>query len=183
VHVSFATNRIGFGAFLVDNNGRIVYTTTKGADFAKSVSEDGLAGSALARLVERLKSADPGAVLFEDFAAYPVDGTPAAFIGRVMTKRANVAMGTAQAAERTGYIVMRVTPTLFDQTLSKRTGLGETGQILAVGTDGLLRSNPPLNPALHAGAGLAGIGLAADRIKVGGPVDFTAENGAHMAAA
>ncbi len=62
-----------------------------------------------------------------------------------MTKRANVAMGTAQAAERTGYIVMRFTPTLFDQTLSSGTGLGETGQILAVGTDGLLRSNPPLN--------------------------------------
>jgi hypothetical protein len=167
----------------LDDNGRIDYTTTKGADFGKSVTDDGLAGTALARLVERLKSADPGAVLYEDFAAYPVDGVPAAFIGRAMTKRANVAMGTAQAAERIGFIVMRVTPTLFDQTLSKRTGLGDTGQILAVGADGLLRSNPPLNPAVHAGAGLAGIGLAADRIKAGGPVDFAAENGAHMAAA
>ncbi len=76
-----------------------------------------------------------------------MDGVPAAFLGRAMTKRANVAMGTAQAAERIGFIVMRVTPALFDQTLSKRTGLGDTGQILAVGADGLLRSNPPLNPA------------------------------------
>ncbi|KQS75487.1 chemotaxis protein [Methylobacterium sp. Leaf361] len=167
----------------IDDNGRIDYTTTKGADFGKAVTEDGLAGTALARLVERLKSADPGAVLYEDFAAYAVDGVPAAFLGRAMTKRANVAMGTAQAAERIGFIVMRVTPALFDQTLSKRTGLGDTGQILAVGADGLLRSNPPLNPGVRAGAGLAGIGLAADRVKAGGPVDFAAENGTHMAAA
>jgi methyl-accepting chemotaxis protein len=153
----------------LDDNGRIAYTTTKGADFAKPISDDTLARTALARLVERLKSADPNAVLFEDFAAYPVDGTPAAFIGRAMTKRANVAMGTAQAAERIGYIVMRVTPTLFDQALAKRTGLGETGQILAAGADGLLRSNPPL-------------GIAADQIKAGGSVEFNAADGPHMAA-
>jgi hypothetical protein len=61
-------------------------------------------------------------------------------------QRANVAMGTAQAAERIGFIVMRVTPTLFDQTLSKRTGLGDTGQILAVGADGLLRRQPAVEP-------------------------------------
>ncbi|MBP1182994.1 methyl-accepting chemotaxis protein [Methylobacterium sp. PvR107] len=166
----------------LDEGGRIAYTTTKGADFAKSISDDTLSRTALARLVERLKSADSNAVLFEDFAAYPVDGAPAAFIGRAMTKRANVAMGTAQAAERIGFIVMRVTPTLFDQTLAKRTGLGETGQILAAGADGLLRSNPPLNPAVKAGSGLAPLGIAADQIKAGGSVDFTAADGPHMAA-
>ena len=106
-----------------------------------------LSRTALARLVERLKSADPNAVLFEDFAAYPVDGAPAAFIGRAMTKRANVAMGTAQAAERIGFIVMRVTPTLFDQTLAKRTGLGETGQIAG----GRCRRAPAQQSAAQSG--------------------------------
>ncbi|MGH1589292.1 methyl-accepting chemotaxis protein [Methylobacterium phyllosphaerae] len=167
----------------LDDTGRIVYTTAKGEDFGKAVSDEGLAGTALARLVERLKSADPAAVLFEDFSAYPVDGSPAAFIGRAMTKRANVAMGTAQAAERIGFIAMRVTPTLFDQTLAKRTGLGETGQIVAAGADGLLRSNPPLNPGVKAGTALFGIGLPGDRIKAGGALDFTAADGEHMAAA
>ena len=166
----------------LDESGRIAYTTTKGADFAKPISDDTLARTALARLVERLKSADSNAVLFEDFAAYPVDGAPAAFIGRAMTKRANVAMGTAQAAERIGFIVMRVTPTLFDQTLAKRTGLGETGQILAAGADGLLRSNPPLNPTVKAGSGLAPLGIAAEQLKAGGSVGFTAADGPHMAA-
>ncbi len=166
----------------LDEGGRIAYTTTKGTDFAKPISDDTLAKTALARLVERLKAADSNAVLFEDFAAYPVDGAPAAFIGRAMTKRANVAMGTAQAAERIGFIVMRVTPTLFDQTLAKRTGLGETGQILAAGADGLLRSNPPLNPTVKAGSGLAPLGIAAEQLKAGGSVNFTAADGPHMAA-
>ncbi|MEL6059988.1 MULTISPECIES: methyl-accepting chemotaxis protein [unclassified Methylobacterium] len=166
----------------VDEAGRIVYTTTKGADFARSVSDSDLAQTGLARLVARLKAADPGAVLFEDFGAYPVDGVPAAFIGRAMTKRANVAMGTAQAAERIGFIIMRVTPALFDQTLAKRAGLGETGQIFAAGADGLLRSNPPLNPGAKAGGSVALLGIAADRLKAGGDLVVTAPDGPHLAA-
>ena len=38
----------------LDEKGRIAYTTTKGADFAKTVTDDGLKGTGLARLVERL---------------------------------------------------------------------------------------------------------------------------------
>ena len=167
----------------LDDNGRVVYTTTKGGDFAKSVADDGLKDTALARLVTRLKAADPSAVLFEDFSAYPVDGVPAAFIGRAMTKRENVAMGTAQAADRIGFIAMRVTPTLFDQALAKRTGLGETGQVLAAGADGRLRSNPPLSASVKAGDGVAPLGMEADRVKAGGSFTFPAADGAHMAAA
>ncbi|MCJ2134368.1 methyl-accepting chemotaxis protein [Methylobacterium sp. J-026] len=167
----------------VDQNGRIVYTTTKGADFAKSVADPDLAQTGLARLLKRLETADPGTVLFEDFAAYPVDGVPAAFIGRAMTKRANVAMGTAQAAERIGTVIMRVTPAVFDQTLAKRTGLGETGQVFAAGGDGLLRSDPPLNPTVKAGGAVTLLGIAPDRIKAEGSLTFPAADGPHMAAA
>ncbi len=100
-----------------------------------------------------------------------------------MTKRANVAMGTAQAAERIGVIVMRVTPALFDQTLAKRTGLGETGQIFAAGVDDRLRSDPPLNPGVKAGSSLAPLGIAVDRLKADGNFDFMAPDGPHLAAA
>ena len=166
----------------VDDSGRIVYTTTKGADFAASISDRALSGTALARLVERLKSAEPGTVLYEDFSAYPVGGDTAAFIGRAMTKRANVAMGTAQAADRIGFIVLRVTPDLFDQALAKRTGLGETGQVLAAGADGLLRSNPPLNQGVKAGASLSPLGITPDQIQAAGAFTFPAADGPHMAA-
>lgn len=166
----------------VDKGGRIVYTATKGGDFARSIADPDLAQTGLARLVKRLETAEPGTVLFEDFAAYPVDGVPAAFIGRAMTKRANVAMGTAQAAERIGTIVMRVTPAVFAHTLSKRTGLGATGQVFAVGADGLLRSDPPLNPGVKAGSSLAALGIPADRLKAQSDLAFVAPNGPHRAA-
>ncbi|GJD34966.1 methyl-accepting chemotaxis protein [Methylobacterium aerolatum] len=172
----------GYGDLLfVDENGRVAYTTTKGADFAQSLADDALKDTGLARLVARLKGQDPAATAFEDFAAYPVGTGPSAFIGRAMTKRANVAMGTAQAAERIGFIVLRVTPALFDRTLSKREGLGETGQILAAGADGLLRSNPPLNPAVQAGSPVGALGIDTKWL-AGGGFSYAGGNGDHRAA-
>ena len=165
----------------LDEGGRIVYTTTKGEDFAKSLDDSTLKGTGLARLVERLRSQDASATVFQDFAAYPVGAGPSAFIGRAMTKRANVAMGTAQAAERIGFVVLRVTPALFDRTLAKRAGLGETGQILATGADGRLRSNPPLNPAVKAGAPVSDLGFGIAQL-AGGSFVYPGADGNHRAA-
>ncbi len=167
----------------LDQNGRVVYTTTKGDDFSRSVSDPTLQGTGLARIVENLKSADSDAVLFEDFAAYPVGTGPSAFIGRVMTKRANVAMGTDQAVERNGFVVMRVAPALFDSVLAKRTGLGETGQVLASGPDGNLRSGPPLDPSAKAGAPLIALGIDPARIHDDAAIVYAAADGPHLAAA
>ncbi|MET0529529.1 MAG: methyl-accepting chemotaxis protein [Microvirga sp.] len=166
----------------LDETGRIVYTTTKGGDFAKSIADPDLQRTGLARLVARLKASDASSDLFEDFEAYPVGDGPSAFIGLPMTKRANVAMGTAQAAERIGFIVLRVAPALFDQTLSKRIGLGETGQILAAGADGLLRSNPPLEEAAKAGAPLSVLGMRFDQLKEGTGFSYGTTDGSHLAA-
>ena len=173
----------GYGDLIVvDEQGRIAYTTTKGADFAKSLDDPALAGSGLARLAARLKTQDADAVVFEDFSAYPVGEGASAFIGRALTKRANVAMGTRQAAERFGFIALRVTPALFDRTLSKRVGLGETGQIVAAGADGRLRSNPPLARGVRAGAPLAAIGIPAERAGAGGSFAYATPEGGQMAA-
>ncbi|MBE7244165.1 MAG: HAMP domain-containing protein [Actinomycetospora chiangmaiensis] len=167
----------------LDEAGRIVYTTTKSEDFAATVAEGPLKETGLARLVERLRAADPHAVLFEDFAPYPVGGDTAAFVGRAMSKRANVAMGTSQAVERIGFVVLRVTPTLFDQVLAKRTGLGETGQVMAVGPDGALRSNPPLSPQAQAGSPIAGIGIRAADLTHRDGFRYDSVDGPHMGAA
>ncbi len=166
----------------LDQSGRIVYTTTKGEDFSASIADPALAGTGLARLVRRLESTDGATTAFEDFSTYPVGSGPSAFIGEAVTKRANVAMGSAQAAERIGYVVLRVTPALFDQTLSKRVGLGETGQILAAAADGLLRSHPPLNPSVEAGAPVSTLGIGASQLTDGRAFDFAASDGPHMAA-
>ncbi len=166
----------------LDEAGRIVYTTTKGEDFAGTVAEGPLKETGLARLVARLKAAEPNAVLYEDFASYPLDGT-SAFVGRAMSKRANVAMGTSQAVERIGFVVMRVTPALFDQVLVKRTGLGETGQVLAAGPDGSLRSNPPLSTQAKAGSPVTGLGIQPAGLTSREGFTYESADGPHMGAA
>ncbi len=165
----------------VDGQGRIVYTTRKEGDFAQSLAEPPLKETGLARLVERLKANEAGDALFEDFAAYPAGEGPSAFIGRPVTRRANVAMGTAQASERVGFIVMRVTPALFDRSLMKRDGLGQTGQVVAAGRDGLLRSTPLIG-GIKAGAPLSALGIDKAQIEQGKTFDFTGPDGRTMAA-
>ncbi|AWN48697.1 chemotaxis protein [Methylobacterium terrae] len=169
----------------LDLDGRVVYTATKGDDFAISVTDAPLRETGLARLFERMKAAGPDAVSFADFAAYPVGGGPAAFIGKAMSRRANVAMGTAQAVERAGYVVMRLAPTLFDLTLSQRAGLGETGETLAVGPDGRLRAKPPLAsplaPGVAAGAPASDLGLTPDLVAAGTPFTYETPGGRRLA--
>jgi len=160
----------------VSEDGRVVYTTTKGADFGHALSEPELASTGLARLVARLKGAESDATLYEDYAAYPAEAVPSAFIGRSIARRANVAMGTGQEAARIGFVLLRLTPALFDRTLSDRAGLGETGQILAVGADGALRTNPPLSPAVTAGKPATALGL--DKADLASERPFTYANGA-----
>ncbi|MCJ2083591.1 methyl-accepting chemotaxis protein [Methylobacterium sp. J-090] len=166
----------------VSEDGRLVYTTTKGADFAHALSERELAETGLARLVQRLKAADADATLFEDFAPYPAEAGPSAFLGRSIARRANVAMGTGQAAERIGFVVMRVTPALFDRTLSDRGGLGDTGQVVALGADGRLRSNAPLGGGATAGREAAEFGLASALLATGQAFGYAAADGNRMAA-
>ncbi|NEU12067.1 HAMP domain-containing protein [Methylobacterium sp. BTF04] len=166
----------------VSEDGRIVYTTTKGADFSHDLSEPALKETGLAKLIERLKAADADATLFEDFAPYPAEAAPSAFLGRAVARRANVAMGTGQAAARIGFVVMRVTPALFDRTLSDRGGLGDTGRIMAVGTDGLLRSNPPLSGGEKAGSPVAQLGIDKAALGSAHPFTYTAADGTRMAA-
>jgi methyl-accepting chemotaxis protein len=133
-------------------------------------------------LVERLKSARPDATLFEDYAAYPAEAVPSAFLGRAITRRANVAMGTGQEAARIGFVVVRLTPALFDQTLIDRSGLGETGQILAVGGDGMLRSDSPLSETVKAGKPVAILGLDKDALGNAHPFTYANDAGTHMVA-
>ncbi|WP_264049246.1 methyl-accepting chemotaxis protein [Methylobacterium flocculans] len=166
----------------VSEDGRVVYTTTKGADFGRSLSESELRATGLARLVERLKGAGGDATLFEDYAAYPAEAGPSAFLGRAVSRRANVAMGTGQEAARIGFVVLRLTPALFDRTLSDRGGLGETGQVLTIGGDGLLRSNPPLSKAVKAGGAATDLGLDRAALTTDRPFAYDAGAQARMAA-
>jgi len=170
-------------ALFLDEKGAIVYTAAKGKDFAQSLANPDLQSSGLARLIAKLKTTPDGQTLFEDFSPYTMDAQSAGFIGRSISRRSNVAMGSSQEATRIGFVVLRVSPALFDQTLSSRDGLGESGEVFAVGDDGAFRSNPPLLPADTAGKPVTSFGMDAQSLKQGPFFDYVGKDGEERLAA
>ncbi len=157
--VKEARSRGGYAdILLLSPEGRVVYSVAKGADFTLT-QDEGLAPTALGRLYEAMK-ADPSATLFEDFAPYGFAGdVPSAFIGQAISRRSNAAMNAAQDVVLAGFVVFRLEPSLFDAVLKDRRNLGATGETVAVGPDGLLRSSAPGGEAV-AGEPLAKLGMA-----------------------
>ena len=148
---------------LVDADGRVVYSALKGTEFTRNVSDAELSASGLAKMYESLK-ASQGGVVFQDFAASSLaSGAPAAFIGAPIMRRANVAMGGAQEEVRAGYAIIRLSPSVIDRVFSDRHGLGETGETVAVGKDGLLRTNAPLSKTPTAGKPASELGFSSGK--------------------
>ncbi|WP_075216920.1 methyl-accepting chemotaxis protein [Mongoliimonas terrestris] len=154
-----ARDRSGYAdILLLDPNGRVIYSVDKGTDFAARIDDPMMAGSGLKTLFEAMRDS-AGAEHFVDFQPYAAaDGAVSAFIGLPIVRRTNAAMNSSQEEVRAGYVVIRMTPSVFDAVMSGRSGLGETGQTIAVGSDGVLRSNPPLGE-VKAGSPVTAIGL------------------------
>ncbi|SON57085.1 Methyl-accepting chemotaxis protein 4 [Hartmannibacter diazotrophicus] len=139
-----AMQRGGFAdILLLSPEGRVIYSVTKGSDFMQRQDEADMKASGLGRLFEAMK-ADPETTVFEDFAPYSfTGGQPSAFIGTAITRRSNAAMNAAQKVELAGFTVFRLEPSFFNAILGDRRGLGGTGETVAVGADGILRSSAP----------------------------------------
>ena len=164
---------------LFDRNGRVVYTANKGPEFGKPINDPSLASTPLAQVWDKLKTGGDQDITYIDFKAYAPDGgRPAAFVATPIVRKANVAMGEAQANERAGFVVVRIGPSLFDRVMKSRDGLGETGETVAVGADGMLRSNAPLSAKPTAGLSVADFGLA----EANGKTTFVHDGATYLAA-
>jgi methyl-accepting chemotaxis protein len=117
--------------YLFNADGRNVYSVNKGPDFAAGFGPDeALGASLLGRLVSAL--GDGQSVLVSDIAQYePTGGQPTAFMAApVLDKRGN----------RAGAIAVRLPIGEFGALINRRDGLGETGEVVIVGADHLLRN-------------------------------------------
>ena len=162
---------------LLDADGRIVYSALKGPEFTHNVADAELAASGLASMFASLKAAEGRAVVFQDFSASSLaSGAPAAFIGAPIMRRANAAMGGAQDEVRAGYAIIRLSPSIVDRVFSDRHGLGETGETVAVGKDGMLRTNAPLAKAPTAGKPASDLGFVSGKAVHDGKDYITAES-------
>ncbi|HEX4297846.1 MAG TPA: methyl-accepting chemotaxis protein, partial [Devosia sp.] len=124
--------------YLLDLTGNVVYSTAKNDDFAANLGKDGggkYAGSGLAMAYQQAMAGQASTdFAFVDFAPYaPAGSVPTAFLA------APVFDQTTKA--RVGVIAFALTPERIDRVISYRQGLGQTGDTVIVGTDGLARSD------------------------------------------
>jgi methyl-accepting chemotaxis protein len=121
--------------YLVGADGNVYYSVAKQADFTANVKAEGspLSGSGLAKVfaAATAQTATGGPVVFADFAPYGADKQVSAFAALPLF---NTASGRMM-----GIIAVRFLPPLLGNVVGDRTGLGDTGEVLVVGSDHLLR--------------------------------------------
>jgi methyl-accepting chemotaxis protein len=148
VHSSFRAvlAKGGYADLLIlTEDGEVIYSTTKGADFATNVRKD--KNSSLTNAFEAALKAEQGTPVFVDFSPYAPGGTePSAFFAQAL--RAGARSPDPNKIE--GVLVVRVTTGLLDRMINSREGLGLTGQSYIIGQDGRLRSNWPLVSGMTA---------------------------------
>jgi methyl-accepting chemotaxis protein len=129
-----------YDIFLVNKNGRVVYTVFKEVDFATSLSNGPWAQSGLAAAFEGSKKIKKGEAHMEDFAPYaPSYEAPASFIATPLYEN----------GEFIGSIIVQLPLDKITAAVSSRLGLGELGESILLGSDGKLRSDSHRNAKTH----------------------------------
>ncbi len=141
-HPSFKSYMEKFGfkdiLFIEPENGTVIYSVSKNPDFGTSLKTGPFKETHLSKLFEAI-NADPkrDTVLIQDYQVYPpAMNTPVCFVG-------------APVFDQDGFIGVAVFELALDsvnQIMSKRDGMGETGETYLVGSDRLMRSDSFINP-------------------------------------
>jgi len=123
--------------YLIDQDGNVIYSVNKRADFASNVYPPRVASDQRTDLSYAFEVAsgetDPNKVFFFDYAPYaPADNAPASFIASPVFDRAGA---------RLGVIALRVPVSRFNNLMNVTDGLGKTGELMLVGEDFLMRNN------------------------------------------
>jgi methyl-accepting chemotaxis protein len=126
--------------YLFDLKGFMVYSVNKSEDFATSFSEGGpLAETSLGEVFRQAVAIEtPDELAFSDFVPYAANaGQPASFFAKPVFN--------AQG-RKIGVLAIQLPSGRLDAVIGDRTGLGETGEVVVVGSDGLLRSDSSFTP-------------------------------------
>ena len=123
--------------YLLDLDGNLIYSALKADDFATNFAAGGkgkFADSPLgAAYRAALNSASPDDFAFADFAPYAAaGGAPLAFMATPLVD---------SNGGKIGVMAMAIDPDTLGKTVGYRQGLGQTGDVIIVGDDGLARSD------------------------------------------
>lgn len=124
----------GYGdVLLLDMAGNLVYSTEKAKDFGTNFALGGgpYANSGLGRAYRAARALSAGKIAFADFSKYaPLGNSPEAFIATPV-----------YAGDRAiGVLAFELPAEGLSSKMSSIEGLGQTGEALVVGSDGLLRT-------------------------------------------
>ena len=113
--------------FLFDLEGNLIYSVFKERDFATNFNTGQWKDSRLGKTYRAAATArNQASVFFEDFAPYgPSGGAPASFIARSVYDA---------DGEKIGVLGYQMPINSLNNTMSERTGLGETGESYLVGS-------------------------------------------------
>jgi methyl-accepting chemotaxis protein len=134
--------------YLVDPQGRVVYSVEKNIDFGRSLVQEPYAQSGLASAWQQAQTLAIGETSLSDFQAYqPAYGVAVAF----------VATPVFALDQRVGTLVIQLDNQYLTQVLTsnqswQEVGLNDSGEVFIVGADKTLRSQPRLlleNPASY----------------------------------
>lgn len=121
-----------YDIFLVEpENGEIVYSVFKELDYGTSLINGPYRNTNFAELVRKTLSSSEGTTIMSDFASYaPSYNAAAAFVSTPIFNN----------GELLGALVFQMPIGRINEIMLEEGGLGETGEALIIGADGLLRS-------------------------------------------
>ncbi|MBU1311311.1 MAG: methyl-accepting chemotaxis protein [Gammaproteobacteria bacterium] len=127
--------QLGFyDIFVIDNNGTVVFTVAREADYATNLQHGPYRDSGLGRLYHRLKSGTAD-TLMQDFSPYaPSNNDAAAFLAKPV-----------QLAQQQVYVAVQLSIEKINQVMQIREGMGQTGETYLVGADNRMRSDSYLD--------------------------------------
>lgn len=123
-----------YDIFLFDTEGNLVYTVFKELDYATNLNNGEYRDTDLGRAFRNAVAGADGETHFFDFRAYsPSHGAPASFMATPVND---------ENGRRIGVLAFQMPIDRLNNVMGAETGLLETGDAYAFGSDGLLRTAP-----------------------------------------
>lgn len=126
-----------YDIFLFDTQGNLVYSVFKELDYATNLNTGPWKDSDLGNAFRAALEANPREIAFFDFRPYaPSNDAPASFMSTPITD---------QAGKTIGVLAFQMPVARINAIMSEAAGLGETGEVLIVGEDRLMRNQSRLS--------------------------------------
>lgn len=130
-----------YDIFLFDADGNLIYSVNKESDFATNFVSGQYKDSGLGSVFSAAMAGEAGQLHFSDFAPFEPSGMkPASFIGTP------IMLGKKK---KIGVLAFQMPTSRTQQIVGRFSGLGETGDVVLVGSDHLLRADSRSTPDVN----------------------------------